>query len=65
MVGRIQRFSISELLASAAMVHYADPSGWCQPHRARMMLECNTGVLLASAALMHHDDQENDVFMLS
>ena len=61
MVGRIQQFSISELLASAAMVHYADPSGWCQPHRARMMLECNTGELLARAAFMHHNAHGHDI----
>ena len=26
-----------------------------------MMLECSTGVLLARAAFMHHDDQRYDV----
>ena len=44
-----------KLLAGAALLHHADPSGVPQPRRVGMMLE-----LLTRAAFLHHDDQGHD-----
>ena len=49
--------SPGEYLASAALMHHAEPSGVSRPSRVGMMLECNTGKSLTRAAFMHHDDQ--------
>ena len=46
-------------LASAALVHHADPSGVSQPHSVGMTLECSTGNLLAMAAFMNHREKEH------
>ena len=50
-----------DICICAALVHHADPSEVSEPHRVGMMLECNTGDLLARTAFMHHDDQDRDV----
>ena len=35
--------ALASLLASAAFMHHADPSGVYQPHRVGMMHECSPG----------------------
>ena len=48
--------AIVNLLARAAIMDHANPSGVYQPLRFVMMLACSTGELPARAAFMHHDD---------
>ena len=49
--------ALASLLAKAAFMHDADPSGIYRPHSVGMMHECIPGELLASATFMHQDDK--------
>ena len=49
--------ALASLLARAAFLHHADPSGLGQSRRVIMMLECSCGELLTRAAFIHYDNK--------